>query len=82
MKPTFTEYAQLWVDSRQIVENISRNYCSMLNNAWGGPHLGTKRIDQISGATCASSRCGGLGVPLLPEELHRASSQYLPVGNG
>lgn len=49
LKPTFTEYAQLWIDSRQIVEATRRNYCSILNNVWV-PHLGSKRIDMISAA--------------------------------
>lgn len=49
LKPTFTEYAQLWVNSRQIVETTRGNYCSMLNNVWV-PHLGAKRIDKITAA--------------------------------
>lgn len=49
LKPTFTEYAQLWVDSREIVMPTRRNYCSILNNVWL-PHLGHKRIDKISAA--------------------------------
>ncbi|SFI71290.1 integrase [Pseudomonas guineae] len=49
LKPTFTEYAQLWIDSRQIVDATRRNYCSILNNVWV-PHLGSKRIDMISAA--------------------------------
>lgn len=36
LKPTFTEYAQLWIDSRQIVEATRRNYCSILNSVWAG----------------------------------------------
>lgn len=49
LKPTFTEYAQLWVNSRQIVEPTRRNYCSILNNVWV-PHLGHMRIDRIGSA--------------------------------
>lgn len=47
LKPTFAEYAQLWIDSRQIVDTTRRNYCGMLNNIWV-PYLDRKRIDHVT----------------------------------
>ncbi|MBK59377.1 MAG: site-specific integrase [Pseudomonas sp.] len=44
--PTFGHFAQLWLDSRQIVFNTRRNYLRVLNKYWM-PHWATKRLDEI-----------------------------------
>ncbi|MNZ19120.1 putative prophage phiRv2 integrase [compost metagenome] len=47
--PTFGEYAQVWLDSREIVESTRDNYLSVLNIYWM-PSLALQRIDQITSA--------------------------------
>ena len=47
--PTFGEFAQAWLDSREIVETTRLNYKSTLNLYWM-PHFATRRIDEISSA--------------------------------
>lgn len=49
--PTFGEYAQIWLDSREIVETTRLNYKSTLNLYWM-PHFATTRIDQIGAVDC------------------------------
>lgn len=44
---TFGEYAQLWLDSREITAGTRLNYKSALNLYWV-PHLATVRIDLIT----------------------------------
>ncbi|MCO8160942.1 site-specific integrase [Pseudomonas sp. 21LCFQ010] len=46
-KPTFGEYAQLWLDSREIVPGTRKNYKSILNMYWM-PHFALRRIDHLS----------------------------------
>ena len=45
--PTFGEYAQLWLDSREITAGTRLNYKSALNLYWM-PHLALVRIDLIT----------------------------------
>ncbi|MBD1589483.1 site-specific integrase [Pseudomonas typographi] len=45
--PTFTEYAQLWLDSREITPGTRLNYKGCLNLYWV-PHLALVRIDLIT----------------------------------
>ncbi len=45
--PSFGEYAQLWLDSREITEGTRLNYKSTLNLYWM-PHLALTRIDLIT----------------------------------
>ncbi|MDH4566133.1 DUF3596 domain-containing protein [Pseudomonas sp. BN414] len=47
--PTFGEYAQIWLDSREIVDGTRSNYKGTLNAYWM-PHFATRRIDDISSA--------------------------------
>lgn len=46
-KPTFGEYAQLWLDSRKIPQGTHNNYKSALNLYWV-PRLALVRIDLIT----------------------------------
>ena len=46
-KPTFGEYAQLWLDSREITAGTRLNYKSALNLYWM-PHLALVRIDLLT----------------------------------
>lgn len=45
--PSFGEYAQLWLDSREIVKGTRNGYKSALNLYWV-PHLALVRIDFIT----------------------------------
>lgn len=45
--PTFGEYTQLWLDSREIVAGTRNNYKSILNMYWM-PHFALRRIDHLS----------------------------------
>lgn len=45
--PTFGEYAQLWLDSREITAGTRLNYKSTLNLYWV-PHLALVRIDLVT----------------------------------
>jgi len=45
--PTFGEYAQLWLDSREITGGTRNNYKSALNSYWM-PHLAVTRLAAIS----------------------------------
>lgn len=45
--PSFGEYAQLWLDSREIVGGTRLNYKGTLNRYWV-PHLALVRIDLIT----------------------------------
>ncbi|WP_256203131.1 site-specific integrase [Pseudomonas sp. ML96] len=45
--PTFGEYAQVWLDSREIVGSTRLNYKSTLNRYWM-PHFAALRLDEIS----------------------------------
>ena len=45
--PSFGEYAQLWLDSRDITAGTRLNYKSVLNIYWM-PHLALTRIDLIT----------------------------------
>lgn len=47
LTPLFGEYAQTWLNSLEIVDSTRRNYRSTLNLYWM-PHLGAKRIDEIT----------------------------------
>ena len=47
--PTFREYAQVWLNSREAVEGTRDNYKGTLNLYWM-PHFATARIDEIGGA--------------------------------
>lgn len=47
--PTFGEFAQIWLSSRDIVESTRDNYKSTLNLYWMR-HFATHRIDEISSA--------------------------------
>lgn len=49
--PTFGEYAQIWLDSREIVQTTRDNYKSTLNRYWM-PHFATWRLDQIGSVDC------------------------------
>ncbi|WP_324710452.1 tyrosine-type recombinase/integrase [Pseudomonas citronellolis] len=44
--PSFGEYAQTWLDSREIVDSTRRNYKATLNRYWM-PHFATRRLDTI-----------------------------------
>ncbi|UVM53546.1 tyrosine-type recombinase/integrase [Pseudomonas sp. B21-012] len=46
-KPTFGEYAQLWLDSREITPGTYNNYKSALNNYWM-LHFAMARVDLIT----------------------------------
>ena len=46
-KPTFGEYAQLWLDSREITQGTHNNYKSALNLYWV-PRLAMVRVDLIT----------------------------------
>ncbi|MDT4836919.1 putative defective protein IntQ [compost metagenome] len=47
--PTFGEYAQVWLNSREVVEGTRANYKGTLNLYWMR-HFATTRIDEIGGA--------------------------------
>lgn len=47
--PTFGEYAQVWLNSRAIVDETRDNYKSILNQVWMPP-FATRRIDEITSA--------------------------------
>ena len=47
--PSFGEFAQIWLDSREIVESTRLNYKSTLNLYWMR-HFATRRIDEITSA--------------------------------
>lgn len=47
--PSFGEYAQIWLDSREIVEGTRANYKGTLNLYWMR-HFATLRIDEITPA--------------------------------
>lgn len=49
LTPTFGEFAQIWLNSREIVESTRDNYKSTLNLYWMR-HFATRRIDEISSA--------------------------------
>lgn len=48
--PSFGEYAQTWLDSREVVGGTRKNYRISLNLYWM-PHLALLPIDQISNAS-------------------------------
>ncbi len=45
--PTFGEYAQLWLDSREIVKNTRNNYKRVLNSYWM-PDLAGIPVNQVT----------------------------------
>ncbi|WP_336509781.1 phage integrase central domain-containing protein [Stutzerimonas stutzeri] len=45
--PTFAEYTQVWLDTREIVAGTRRNYKNVLNLYWM-PHLALKPISAIT----------------------------------
>ncbi len=45
--PTFGEFAQIWLDSRDIVKETRDNYLTILNQVWMPP-FSKKRIDDIT----------------------------------
>lgn len=45
--PSFGEYAQLWLDSREIVKNTRDNYKRVLNSYWM-PHLNLTPINEVT----------------------------------
>lgn len=47
--PTFGEFAQIWLNSREIVDGTRENYKSIFNRFWM-PAFATKRIDCITSA--------------------------------
>ena len=47
--PTLFEYAQDWLDSREIAKGTRKNYLSSLNLYWM-PHLARRPVDQITSA--------------------------------
>lgn len=47
VKPAFGQYAQAWLDSREIVLGTRKNYLWSLNLYWM-PHLATLPLDQIT----------------------------------
>ncbi len=47
LTPTFGEYAQTWLDSREIVQNTRDNYKRVLNTYWMGG-LATTMIDKVT----------------------------------
>ena len=47
LTPTFGEYAQTWLDSREIVQNTRDNYKRVLNTYWMGG-LATTMIDEVT----------------------------------
>lgn len=47
--PTFGEYAQVWLNSRAIVDETRDNYKSILNQVWMPP-FAARRIDEINSA--------------------------------
>lgn len=51
--PTFGEYAQLWLDSRQVVKNTRDNYKRVLNSYWM-PKLATELMTDIRSLTIRS----------------------------
>lgn len=44
--PTFGEYAQIWLDSREIVASTRNNYKRVLNTYWM-PYLATRAINDV-----------------------------------
>ncbi len=44
---TFGEYAQTWLNSREVVSGTRKNYKSTLNTFWM-PHLATRPLDSIT----------------------------------
>jgi len=53
-KLNFAEYAQLWLDSREIVAGTKIGYKSALNRYWMPP-LALIRLDLITPPSCAGS---------------------------
>jgi len=49
LTPSFGEFAQIWLNSRDIVDSTRANYKSTLNLYWM-VHFATRRIDEISSA--------------------------------
>lgn len=49
LTPSFGEFAQIWLNSRDIVDSTRVNYKSTLNLYWM-IHFATRRIDEISSA--------------------------------
>src|SRR3546814_8549690 len=47
--PTFGEFAQAWLNSRDIVDGTRDNYKSVMNRFWM-PAFAAKRIDSINSA--------------------------------
>ncbi|MEB0141484.1 hypothetical protein QN363_20970, partial [Undibacterium sp. CCC2.1] len=47
--PTFGEFAQIWLNSRDIVKGTRENYTTILNGIWM-PELSARRIDDIMSA--------------------------------
>ncbi|MCY1284302.1 Tyrosine recombinase XerC [compost metagenome] len=47
LTPTFGEYAQTWLDSREIVKNTRNNYKRVLNRYWMA-ELATTMIDKVN----------------------------------
>lgn len=47
VKPAFGQYAQSWLDSREIVLGTRKNYLWSLNGYWM-PHLATLPLDEIT----------------------------------
>lgn len=47
--PTFGEFAQIWIDSRDIVDETRDNYLTIFNQVWMPP-FSDKRIDNITSA--------------------------------
>lgn len=47
--PSFGEFAQIWLDSRDMVDSTRNNYKSIFNRYWM-PHFSTKRVDNIASA--------------------------------
>lgn len=45
--PSFGEYAQLWLNSREIVQNTRSNYKRVLNSYWM-PHLNVVPINEVT----------------------------------
>lgn len=49
LTPSFGEFAQIWLNSRDIVDSTRANYKGTLNLYWMG-YFATRRIDEISSA--------------------------------
>ena len=47
--PTFGEFSQTWLNSRDIVKETRDNYLTILNGVWM-PALSSRRIDDITSA--------------------------------